>query len=121
MNYFKTKFLHLKVLLTLYDKTPMDVINIISKEKDEYIKLKVIEKKEEVIIPQKVLEKQRKENIKSFNPLKVYNIMVVSIIYFFYFLTFIVFFILMYDKLNTLKTLVDFVNNNAEIDDDLTV
>ncbi len=121
MNYFKTKFLHLKVLLTLYDKTPMDVINVISKEKDEYIKLKVIEKKEEVIIPQKVLEKQRKENIKSFNPLKVYNIMVVSIIYFFYFLTFIVFFILMYDKLNTLKTLVDFVNNNAEIDDDLTL
>jgi len=27
----------------------------------------------------------------------------------------------MYDKLNTLKTLVDFVNNNAEIDDDLTL
>jgi hypothetical protein len=121
MNYFKTKFLHLKVLLTLYDKTPMDVINIISKEKDEYIKLKVIEKKEEVIIPQKVLEKQRKENIKSFNPLKIYNIMVVSLIYFFYFLIFIVFFILMYDKLQTLKTLVDFVNNNAEIDDDLTL
>ena len=121
MNYFKTKFLHLKVLLTLYDKTPMEVINIISKEKDEYIKLKVIEKKEEVIIPQKVLEKQRKENIKSFNPLKIYNIMVVSLIYFFYFLIFIVFFILMYDKLQTLKTLVDFVNNNAEIDDDLTL
>jgi hypothetical protein len=121
MNYFKTKFLHLKVLLTLYDKTPMDVINVISKEKDEFIKLKVIEKKEEVIIPQKVLEKQRKENIKSFNPLKLYNIMIVSIIYLFYFTIFVIFFILMYNKLQTLQTLVDFVNNNAEIDDDLSL
>ena len=60
MNYFKTKFLHLKVLLTLYDKTPMDVINVISKEKDEYLKIKVIEKKEEVLIPIKV-QKSKEE------------------------------------------------------------
>ena len=121
MNYFKTKFLHLKVLLTLYDKTPMEVINVISKEKDEYLKVKVIEKKEEVLIPIKVQKKQRRENIKSFSTLKINNILIVCFIYFFYFILFVVFFILMFSKLQTLKTLVDFVNNNAEIDDDLSL
>ena len=66
MKYFKSKFLNLKILLKLYEKTPMEVINIINKEKDDYIKIKFIEKKEEIILPEKIIKKRKLENLKSF-------------------------------------------------------
>ena len=121
MKYFKSKFLNLKILLKLYEKTPMEVINIINREKDDYIKIKFIEKKEEIILPEKILKKRKNENLKSFKPLFLYNVFILGFIYIWYFIIAIVLYILMRSKLSTLRILVDYVNEMAEIDNDLSI
>ncbi len=120
MKYFKSKFLNLKSLLALYEKMPMSVVSLINKEKEEYLKLTVIEKKEEVIIPEKLKKKLRKENIKSFRPLLKRNISIIIVLYSIYFTIAVILFILMNSKFSNLKTLVTFVNYNAEIDNYLS-
>jgi hypothetical protein len=121
MKYFKSKFNHLKMLLSLYEKTPMEIVNKINQEKDEYIKLTIMEKKEEIIIPDKVLKKMRKENLKSFTPLVKANISIVIFLYVIYYIISIILFICMKGKLTKLRTVVDFVNYNAEVDNDLSL
>ncbi len=121
MKYFKSKFNHLKMLLSLYEKTPMEIVNKINQEKDEYIKLTIMEKKEEIIIPDKVLKKMRKENLKSFTPLVKANISIVIFLYVIYYIISIILFICMKGKLKKLRTVVDFVNYNAEVDNDLSL
>jgi hypothetical protein len=120
MKYFKSKFLNLKSLLALYEKMPMSIVTLINKEKEDYLKLTVIEKKEEVIIPDKLKHKIREENIKSFRPLLKRNISIIIVLYSVYFLTAIILYILMNSKFSNLKTLVTFVNYNAEIDNYLS-
>jgi len=121
MKYFKSKFNHLKMLLSLYEKTPMDIVNKINLEKDEYIKLTIMEKKEEIIIPDKVLKKMRRENLKSFASLAKANISIVIFLYIIYYIISIILFICMKGKLKKLRTVVDFVNYNAEVDNDLSL
>ena len=120
MKYFKSKFLNLKSLLALYEKMPMSIVTLINKEKEEYLKLTVIEKKEEVIIPEKLKKKIRKENIKSFRPLLRRNISIIIVLYTIYFTIAVILFVLMNNKFSNLKTLVTFVNYNAEIDNYLS-
>ena len=120
MKYFKSKFLNLKSLLALYEKMPMTIVTLINKEKEDYLKLTIIEKKEEVIIPDKIKHKIREENIKSFRPLLKRNISIIIVLYSVYFLTAVILYILMNSKFTNLKTLVTFVNYNAEIDNYLS-
>ena len=68
MKYFKSKFMHLKSLLALYEKMPMEIVSKINIEKEEFLKTIAIEKKEEIIIPEKVQKKMRRDILKSFTP-----------------------------------------------------
>ena len=120
MKYFKSKFLNLKSLLALYEKMPMIIVTLINKEKEEYVKLNVIEKKEEVIIPEKLKKRIREENIKSFRPLLKRNISIIVVLYTIYFSVAVILYILMNNKFSNLKTLVTFINYNAEIDNYLS-
>ena len=120
MKYFKSKFLNLKSLLALYEKMPMTIVTLINKEKEEYVKLNVIEKKEEVIIPEKLKKRIREENIKSFRPLLKRNISIIVVLYTIYFSVAVILYILMNNKFSNLKTLVTFINYNAEIDNYLS-
>ena len=121
MKYFKSKYNHLKTLLSLYEKTPMEIVNKINIEREEFIKLNMLEKKEEIIIPEKVLKKIRLENLKSFSPLAKANISIIVFLYLIYYSISIILFILMRGKLTKLRTVVDFVNYNAEVDNDLSL
>ena len=121
MKYFKSKFTNLKSLLALYEKTPMEIVNKINLEKNEFLKSLVIEKKEEIIIPEKIQKKIRKENLKSFTPLAKANILIIIVLYVIYYTISVILFILMKGKLKKLRTVVDFVNYNAEIDNDLSL
>ncbi len=121
MKYFKSKFKHLKTLLSLYEKMPMEIVNKINVEKDEFIKVNIIEKKEEIIIPEKVQRKMRLENLKSFSPLAKANITIIVVLYVIYYSVSVILFICMKGKLQKLRTVVDFVNYNAEVDNDLSL
>jgi hypothetical protein len=80
-----------------------------------------IEKKEEIIIPEKVQKKIRQENLKSFTPLAKTNILIIVVLYTIYYSVSVVLFVLMKGKLKKLRTVVDFVNYNAEVDNDLSL
>ena len=121
MKYFRSKFKHLKTLLSLYEKMPMEIVNKINVEKDEFIKLNIIEKKEEIIIPEKVQRKIRLENLKSFTPLAKANISIIVVLYVIYYTVSVILFVLMNGKLKKLRTVVDYVNYNAEVDNDLSL
>ena len=121
MKYFKSKFISLKSLLALYEKTPMEIVNQINLEKEEFLKSIAIEKKEEIIIPEKVQKKIRQENLKSFTPLAKTNILIIVVLYTIYYSVSVVLFVLMKGKLKKLRTVVDFVNYNAEVDNDLSL
>ena len=121
MKYFKSKFTSLKSLLALYEKTPMEIVNAINLEKEEFLKLLAIEKKEEIIIPEKVQKKMRKDNLKSFKPLATTNITIIIVLYFIYYSVSIGLFISMNSKLKKLRTVVEFTNYNAEVDNDLSL
>ena len=121
MKYFKSKFMHLKTLLSLYEKTPMEIVNKINIEKDDFLKASLLEKKEEIIIPEKVQKKLRAENLKSFAPLAKSNISIIVFLYVIYYTVSVILFICMKGKLKKLRTVVDFVNYNAEIDNDLSL
>ena len=121
MKYFKSKFMHLKTLLSLYEKTPMEIVNKINIEKDDFLKASLLEKKEEIIIPEKVQKKLRAENLKSFAPLAKSNISIIVFLYVIYYTVSVILFICMRGKLTKLRTVVDFVNYNAEIDNDLSL
>jgi len=121
MKYFKSKFMHLKSSLALYEKMPMEKVNKINIEKEELIKTIAIEKKEEIIIPEKVQKKMRRDNLKSFTPLSKANITIIIVLYFIYYSVSIVLFISMKGKLTKLRSVVDFTNYNADVDNDLSL
>ena len=116
LKYFHSKYLHLRTLLTLYDKKPSDEINAIAREKEEYKKLLAEKKKEKITLPPEVKKKMKKKDTIDYRPfIKKYKLSIVMI-YIVYSIIYIIIYFLLQDSLTHLEDLVKYSNINTDID-----
>ena len=116
IKYFHSKFIHLKSLLSLYEKRPSEEIGKLTKEKEEYKKLMIEQKKEKIQLPPEVKKKMKKKDTIDYRPfIKKYKMSII-IIYLSYCLVYIILYFIMTDSLEHLEDLVQYSNLNADID-----